>query len=189
MNMQLQRPSWGPQNLDWGVLGSGSGPRGNTAVSGPMLLQGGSPLPRMPVRGPRQGLEVCPYHVFLVQAPWMIAVQRVRGSCRPHWLLVCLWGCVSEHVPHVCVSPCLAIPCAGPWAWGLGCSGHRLVSVCSGPRLGAIPDRLVSVCSGPRLGAVPDSAALCIWLLSPSAVFLRFTQASVHLFLCYFTHT
>lgn len=120
LNMQLQRPSWGPQNLGWGVLGSGSGPQANTATSGPMFLHGWAP----PASGacewdPRKGLAGVstprvPGPSSTVQAPRMITVQCVCGSCCPHWLLVYLWGCVSEHVPHACVSTSLrhvSMPC------------------------------------------------------------------------------
>ena len=102
---EAKRPSWGPQNLGWGVLGSGSGPQANTATSGPMFLHGWAP----PASGacewdPRKGLAGVstprvPGPSSTVQAPRMITVS-VSMAPTVHTGCLCTWG-------SVCLSMCL----------------------------------------------------------------------------------
>ena len=105
---EAKRPSWGPQNLGWGVLGSGSGPQANTATSVPMFLHGWAP----PASGacewdPRKGLaDVSTPHVpgpsSTVQAPWMAPAAHTGCFCTCG--AVCLSVCLTT-VPKS--TPCL----------------------------------------------------------------------------------
>lgn len=114
----------------------------------------GEPPAPVPVRGPRRGLAACLHHVLLVQAPRMVGCS-VSVAPAVHTGCVCACGAV-------CLSMCLTPVClhARPFrvqghGLGIGLQWSQAGECVLGPRLCAVPDRLVSVCSGPRLGAVP----------------------------------
>lgn len=146
MNMQLQRPSWGPCELAGGARASGSCPRPTLQLVAPGFSPLWSPASGCLWRSPGRGWLECLHHVFLVPAdhprsrlhddhgpvcPWLL--PSTPAACVP------VWGCVSECASRLCVPkstpcpPCPAVSVQGRGPGGLGCRGHELVSVCSGP--------------------------------------------------------